>query len=312
VATNSVLAKLAVQISANTAEFNKNLASTQKNLQSFTGNITALTGAVGIAFGGRELAGFVLDVSKLSGEAEGVRAAFERLPNATKLMMDLKEATGGTVSELDLMKRAVQASNFDISLAALPKLLQFATLRAQQTGQSVDYLVDSIVTGIGRKSKLILDNLGISAVQLNKALGGVTTGVASIGDVADAVGKIADENLNNMAAFSENASTKLQRLEASWVNIKVAIGDAANSVGLLGGSVDAIAGAFNLLASKDTSFWEAVSALFQGPGASSSAAIEDYVRKLKRINEEHAHQELIVKQVDQAYKEFKGDIDAYG
>jgi hypothetical protein len=180
VSTNSVLAKLAVQISANTAEFNKSLAATQKNLQSFTGNITAAAGAIGVAFGAREIASFALDVSKLAGEAEGVSTAFARLPNSTELLQDLKKATGETVSELDLMKRAVQASNFDIELSALPKLLEFATLRAQQTGQSVDYLVDSIVMGIGRKSKLILDNLGISAVALSEKLNGVSTEASTV------------------------------------------------------------------------------------------------------------------------------------
>lgn len=230
--TNSVLARLAVLISANTAAFQKSLLEAQKSLNSFKGNITKLAGSIGLAFGAREVASFGLEVGKLAGQAEGVRAAFERLPNNVKLMQELKEATGGTVSELDLMKRAVQAANFDISLAALPRLLEFATLRAQQTGQSVDYLVDSIVTGIGRKSKLILDNLGISAVQLNEALGGVTTGVASIGEVADAVGKIAEDNLKNMAGFAENTATKVQRLEASWGNMKVTIGNIVNDAGL--------------------------------------------------------------------------------
>lgn len=237
-ATNTVLAKLAVNISANTAQFNQALSRTQKDISSFTGGITKIAGALGIAFGVQQVASFAIEVSKLSGEAEAVRAAFERLPESTRLMSELKRATGGTVSELDLMKRAVQANNFEISLQALPRLLEFATLRAQQTGQSVDYLVDSIVTGIGRKSKLILDNLGISAVQLNEALGGASTAASTIGEVADAVGKIAEANLKNMEGFAENAATKMQRLAASWENLKVAIGDAANSNGVLGKSIN--------------------------------------------------------------------------
>jgi hypothetical protein len=232
VATNSVLAKLAVNISANTAAFNKGLNDARRDLSDFTGNLTKLAGAVGIAFSVKEVASFALEVGKLAGQAEGVRAAFERLPNNVKLMEELKRATGGTVSELDLMKRAVQANNFEISLAALPRLLEFATLRAQQTGQSVDYLVDSIVTGIGRKSKLILDNLGISAVQLNEALGGASTNASSIGEVADAVGRIAEKNLASMAGWAENASTKVQRLDASWQNFKVTLGDIVNNAGL--------------------------------------------------------------------------------
>jgi hypothetical protein len=311
-ATNSVLARMAVIISANSAEFNRTLASTQKSLNNFTSSISKAAGFLGLAFSGQQIASFALEVSKLSGEAEGVRAAFERLPNSTKLMKDLKDATGGTVSELGLMKRAVQASNFDISLSALPRLLEFATLRAQQTGQSVDYLVDSIVTGIGRKSKLILDNLGISAVQLNEALGGASTAASSIGEVADAVGKIAEENLKNMAGFSDNAATKLQKLEASWENVKVAIGDAANGTGVLGGAMDLLGEQLDVLASRNIpNYLKALNLMAFGAYSAELAQL-DLLQKQIQQGKELKKQEQIIREVDRAFKEFNGDIDAYG
>lgn len=312
-ANNSVLAKMAVQITAQNAQFASALAKSRRDLSTFTNGLTKVAGALGIAFGVKQVADFALEVSRLSGEAQAVRAAFERLPESTKLMKDLKAATGGTVSELDLMKRAVQASNFDISLQALPRLLEFATLRAQQTGQSVDYLVDSIVTGIGRKSKLILDNLGISAVQLTEALGGATAASSSIGEVAEAVGKIAEENLKNMETFSENASTKLQRLAATWGNVKVAIGDAANSTNILGGSIDAISGSLDVLASKDLSFLEKLGFLGTPGGVGvSNAMTEIVIRQQEKMNKEAEKQKQIIREVDHAFKEFNGDIDAYG
>lgn len=229
---NTVMAKMAVQIAANTAEFNKALAATNKGISGFTSNITKVAGVLGAAFGVQQVASFALEISKLAGEAVGVEAAFGRLRNSTKLLNDLKEATGNTVSELELMKRAVQASNFDISLEALPRLLEFATLRAQQTGQSVDYLVDSIVTGIGRKSKLILDNLGISAEQLKQEFNGASLEAQSVGEVAEAVGRIAEKNLKNMAGFSQNAATSMQQLGAAWEDLRVSIGKLVNSSGI--------------------------------------------------------------------------------
>lgn len=228
----SVLAKMAVLISAETAEFNKSLKDAKTGLSDFSSSIKGIAGTIGVAFGIKEVANFSLEVAKLAGEADGVRAAFEKLPNSVKLMEQLKAATGGTVSELDLMKRAVQASNFDIDLASLPKLLEFATVRAQQTGQSVDYLVDSIVTGIGRKSKLILDNLGISAVQLSEKLHGVGTESATVADVTRAVGEIAAEALQKTGTLADNTSTKVQRLGATWENLKVTLGTLVNNSGL--------------------------------------------------------------------------------
>lgn len=232
-AANNVLAKMAVIISANAAEFNRSLKSTENNLAKFIGHINKVTGVLGVAFGVQQLGSFAVNMSRVAGEADGVRRAFDRLPNSVRLMDQLKEATGGTVSELDLMKRSVQASNFDIELASLPKLLEFASVRAQQTGQSVDYLVDSIVTGIGRKSKLILDNLGISAVQLSQKLKGIGTEAASVGDVARAVGEIASESLAKSGGMAETTSTRMQKLNAEWANFIEFAGTASNKVGIM-------------------------------------------------------------------------------
>jgi len=222
---------LTLQVGFDIDRFNKELAKTNSSLTKWAGGITSSLKGVAAGFGAIAIGRFVLDVSRLAGEAEGVSAAFVKLENSAKLMTDLKKATGGTVSELELMKRSVMASNFDISLKALPQLLEFATLRARQTGQSVDYLVDSIVTGIGRKSKLILDNLGISAVQLTEALGGASAASSTIGEVAEAVGRIASKNLEQMGRLTDDAAVRAARLGAEWENLKVVFGQVVNESG---------------------------------------------------------------------------------
>jgi hypothetical protein len=236
----TILAKMAVQISANTAEFKKALNQTTSGIKDFQKNITSAAGSIAIAFGVKEVTQFAFEVSKLAGEAQGVSAAFNKLPESQVLMERLKLATGDTVNELELMKRTVQASNFGISLQALPKLLEFASVRAQQTGQSVDYLVDSIVTGIGRKSPLILDNLGISATALKERLGGVSLEAAGIGKVAEAVGAIANEELKKMGGLSQNAATDIQKLNAAWENFKVTLGSGLNSTGIFSGTLEGL------------------------------------------------------------------------
>lgn len=223
---------LTLKVGFDIDKFQKELSKTNQQLSSWTRSVQSGLAGLVAGFSALSMGRFALDVSKLAGEAEGVNAAFVKLENSVQLMEDLKRATGGTVSELELMKRSVMASNFDISLRALPQLLEFATLRARQTGQSVNYLVDSIVTGIGRKSKLILDNLGISAVQLTEALGGASAASSTIGEVAEAVGKIASANLEKMGKLTNDAAVKADRLTASWENLKVAIGNTVNQAGL--------------------------------------------------------------------------------
>ncbi|MCK5632671.1 hypothetical protein KAH94_02905, partial [bacterium] len=127
----------------------------------------SIAGAAGLAFGAAQVISFTKDLIKLSGEVEGVDRAFNQIADKDYLE-SLKKSTAGTVSELSLMKRAVQANNFQIPLQDLGKLFEFATARAQQTGESVDFLVDSIVTSIGRKcltgETLVLTPSGIKRI----------------------------------------------------------------------------------------------------------------------------------------------------
>ena len=152
-------------------------------------------------------------------QIEGISAAFKNL-NRPDLLNNLRAATRGAVSDLGLMSRAVQANNFQIPLDQLSSLLDFARRRAKDTGLSVDYLVDSIVTGIGRKSPLILDNLGISAVRLKEKIKGVSEENQTVGDVAKAVAEIiAEENAKAGAEIDTNAEA-VQRNQAQWENLR--------------------------------------------------------------------------------------------
>jgi hypothetical protein len=301
---NQILTQLLFNIEANTASLKSGLDRAQNQISSFGNNVTKLGGLIGVAFGAKEILSFGLEVSKLAGEFAGVENAFKKLEGSAKLMDDLKKATSGTVSELNLMKRAVQFSNFGLSLEQLPKLLEFSTKRAQQTGQSVDYLVDSIVTGLGRKSVLILDNLGISSSQLNAE-------IAKTGDFMSSVGNIVDKELTKMGDAVETNLTKTERLSASWENFKVRLGEAANSSGILGSSLDALSGTLDLLASRNLSVWEKLASLFGGVGGVVNGIVKDAIANSQQLTEEQKKHDQVIREVDRAYVEFKGNIEAY-
>ncbi len=124
---------------------------------------------------------------EMAEQADGVTKAFNDL-NQEGLLDNLRKATKGTVNDVQLMTAAVKANDFRIPLEDLGKYLEFAQLKAQQTGQSVDYMTDSIVTGLGRKSPLILDNLGISAAEISEK-------TKETGDFMKAVAEIVDTQL---------------------------------------------------------------------------------------------------------------------
>ena len=145
-----------------------------------------------------------LEGVEMAESADGVTRAFHAMDDGT--MLDkLRKATKDTVTDLDLMKAAVQAKDFRIPLEDLGKYLQFAQLKAQQTGQSVDYMTQSIVTGLGRKSVMILDNLGLSAAEINEEM-------AKTGDFMSAVASIVDKQLvaagDNYVSAADRAMQK--------------------------------------------------------------------------------------------------------
>lgn len=160
--------------------------------------------------------GEVIDESvRMAQEADGVTKAFNEL-NQPNLLDNLRAATKGTVTDVELMKAAVQAKDFRIPLEDLGKYLQFAQLKAQQTGQSVEYMTQSIVTGLGRKSVMILDNLGLSAAEINEQ-------VKQTGDFMKAVASIVDKQLaaagDNYVSAADRALQKTTELQNAQLEL---------------------------------------------------------------------------------------------
>ena len=181
--------------------------------KSFTDMLSVAGGnliASGIQKLGSEMAETVKQSIDLAKAGEGVRLAFDRL-NRPDLLNNLKEATHGTVSELELMKAAVKFDDFKLPVEELGTLLAFAQKKAKDTGQSVDYMVDSIVTGLGRKSLMILDNLGLSAAQIKERM-------AETGDMTKAVADIIKEQMSEAGEYVETAADRAARAAADAQN----------------------------------------------------------------------------------------------
>jgi hypothetical protein len=220
---NDVTSKVLLGLDAK--EFRRGIQQVDAKLKETSKLFGNLGQAIGAAFIVGQVQAFAAETIKLGSELQTVGRGFARFGNEMQLET-LRKATRGLVSDLELMKVTVQAGNFGIPIEQMGKLLEFATKRAAETGQSVDYLVNSIVTGIGRKSPLILDNLGISAVRLKEKFGGVAIEAQSIADVAQAVGDIAAEEMGKMGASVDTAADKMLRLTTTWENFKAKFGEA--------------------------------------------------------------------------------------
>lgn len=159
---------------------------------------------------------FVSESKNMAASADGITRAFNGL-DQPGLLQNLRAATKGTVSDLELMKAAVKAKDFQIPLEDLGKYLQFAQLKAQQTGESVEFLTESIVTGLGRQSVQILDNLGLSASEINAE-------VEKTGEFMQGVANIVEKQLAQAGEQYISAADKVQQRSVTLQNIQLSIG----------------------------------------------------------------------------------------
>ena len=185
-------------------------------LQVFGGNL--MTKAAGFAMSAvNEMGQLVKQSIEVAKSAEGIRIAYDRL-NKPGLMQQLKDETHGVVSELELMKAAVKFNDFKLPVEQLGTMLAFAQQKAKDTGQSVDYMVDSIVTGLGRKSLMILDNLGLSAAEIKEKM-------KETGDMTTAVGAIIREQMAKAGDYVETAADRATKANADLENAMLRLGD---------------------------------------------------------------------------------------
>ena len=110
----------------------------------------------------------ITKVVKDASNFESVSMSFERTASiygssADQMLDALNEASAGTISNTNLMLSANKAMALGVgtSVDDLTKLLEIARMKGKALGLDTTQAFNDIVTGIGRNSPLILDNLGI-------------------------------------------------------------------------------------------------------------------------------------------------------
>lgn len=217
-----------IKLSLQSNQYEQKLRGAKRQFEDFTASIginmkkmTAYglaAGAAASAINGltSAMSEAVTEGIRMSKELEGVKAAFSRL-NQPNLLNNLREATHGTVNDLELMKQAVKFDNFNLSLEQMGTFLAFAQQQAKDTGQDVGYLVDSIVTGLGRKSLPILDNLGLSATEIRERM-------KETGDMTKAVADIIQDRMNAAGGYVETAGDRAAKATADMQNAMMELG----------------------------------------------------------------------------------------
>ncbi|MEK9698136.1 MAG: hypothetical protein VW270_20365 [Candidatus Poseidoniales archaeon] len=269
------------KIGADLKQFRSAMGNIDHSLKKMSGGFGALGGVIGATFAVDAIRRFVSESVELAAQAEGVKRAFDRI-NDPQLLSELRTATKGTLNDLELMKAAVKARNFNIPLKQLGGLLAFAQQRAGETGESIEYMTESIVTGIARKSLPILDNLGFSAVEVREEFN-------RTGDMAEAVGNIIQRQMSDASYETLTLSEQIAQQRAEIENLKMEVGEQLAPT--YKGFLEFVSEGFRLLnslGSDHLSFVEKLKYLTSF-GFAGGGAMRDALSVIKEAREEEAY-----------------------
>jgi len=149
----------------------KGAKKTAGGLKKVDNSLMSMGKAAGVAtaayFGSKKLIEALKKTIELSGKMDGLERGFKNLTRSAGFSVQtfekLQKATDGTMSSMDLLKQANNAMLLGIfeSEDQMAQMFDTAQRLAQALGQDAAFGIESLVTGMGRQSKLMLDNLGI-------------------------------------------------------------------------------------------------------------------------------------------------------
>ena len=191
-------------------------------------------------------------------EDAGTRLAAVTGDNYRHIVRAIEEASGRTVGELEAMTQANTAMRLGVAQTPeeFEKLTTAAIALGRATGRTATESVADLTTGIGRMSKLVLDNLGI-----------VYDADTVFGEYAETIGKTA-------AALTD--AEKKQAL------VNLALEAAKPLLDEHGNLIDDAASSYERLGVEGTTAWNRIKKSADDAIGSSLDAVADYMEAVNR------------------------------
>ena len=200
-----------------------------------------------MSMGLRQLIGFTKEAAKI----ESMERAFNTLSGGAMsgsiAVEKLRIATNGTMSEFDLFQQANNAMVLGITKNSdeMAKMFDVAQRLGRALGKDTASSVESLITGIGRQSRLMLDNIGIIVKadeaydRYAKQLGTTTENLTDAQKKTaflEATMEAADNKISLLGDETKSSQDSFDRFKATTVDLSAAIGD--RLVGALSGAMD--------------------------------------------------------------------------
>lgn len=244
--TTDVKMKLIAENQASAAinKVKQDISGLDKAAGTASGGIGALgkvLGAAGLVAFGVQAANAAVELANLGNQSIAMRASFEQMAggadNAKNILEALTEASRGTVTQYDLMLASNRAMLLGVADSAeeFSQLMQIAAARGRAMGLSTTQAFNDIVTGLGRMSPLILDNLGI-VVDQEKAQAAYATSLGkTAAELTDAEKKqaLVNDVIANSADLLRDANSNakvyagegMAQLQTAWSEFRTTLGE---------------------------------------------------------------------------------------
>lgn len=237
----------------------------QQMSSAFTSGLAGMVGPAAAATAAIGALKSTADLTVAGASAQQTRAAFDQLAKSAgttgdALLAALRKASAGEISDLNLQLAANRAQLLGVANSAqqFSTLMDIARDRAQKMGITTTQAFNDLVTGLGRGSPLILDNLGITvnlteanaayAISLHKSADALTDAEKKQA-LINAVLKDGAASIAATGGAVEGSAVAFARLGSVLENIKNSIGGAladtaaptANALADLGSAADGTA-----------------------------------------------------------------------
>jgi hypothetical protein len=238
-----------------------------------------------------------------SAKVESMKRAFDTLAGATEnsqnALKKLEQATNGTMSQFDLFQQANNAMILGVSKNSdeMAEMFDIAQRLGRALGRDTASSVESLITGIGRQSRLMLDNIGI-IVKADEAYESYANKIGvSVDKLTDA-----DKKQAFLTATMESARAKVKTLgdevltsQDVYDKLKSATSDLATATGnALQPALLDIAKAFTGVAESATKYFDSI--VIANKQVEESMTNEEKMQILlarkEKLQEELSHGEL--------------------
>lgn len=179
-----------------------------------------------------------------------IRRAFASLAkdagvSANELLSNMQRAARGTVAELDLIRianRALLAGGAEFA-ESIPRLFEIARAASLATGQSIDYVFDTLTRGIAKASPLLIDNaeiyikVGQSIDAYAESIGKSTEELTAQQRQTAVLNAVLDEGarfIDRVGSNADFASDKYNKFAATIENTKTAFTGFLDRLGPVG------------------------------------------------------------------------------